>query len=409
VTFPGGANQTEAYDSAGNMTSVIGKDAQNHVITSFSYAYTQGTQDLNVRLSMTESDPLANLTTSYTYDELGNLTHVVLPSGTTIDYVIDGQNRSIGKKVNGTLVKGWLYGDQLRPIAEVDGIGNVVSRFIYGTRINVPDLMVQGNLQYRIVADHLGSVRLVINVNSGAVMQRLDYDEFGRVTGDTNPGFQPFGFAGGVYGGDTSLTRFGARDYDAQMGRWTGKDPILFEGEDINLYGYTFADPVNLVDPYGLRVYSNNFVGPIQPSDLTVSEVGNIVFNETRSLSGDIGNLYYARVCIARSIINGSNAHGVRRPQTAPASSPSPSILRNRTENAAFTSSQGAAQDAFSAFGTNAGDFLGGAEHFNFRQNSSTTPFQGHQMRLQFGPFDQSVNSPGLSKCNSCTYANVYQ
>ena len=32
-----------------------------------------------------------------------------------------------------------------------------------------------------------------------AVVQRVDYDEFGRVTSDTNPAFQPFGFAGGLY------------------------------------------------------------------------------------------------------------------------------------------------------------------------------------------------------------------
>ena len=40
----------------------------------------------------------------------------------------------------------------------------------------------------------------------------MDYDEFGRVV-LTNPGFQPFGFAGGLYDEHTELTRFGARDY----------------------------------------------------------------------------------------------------------------------------------------------------------------------------------------------------
>ena len=36
-------------------------------------------------------------------------------------------------------------------------------------------------------------------VETAAVLQRIDYDEFGRVILDTNPGFQPFGFAGGLY------------------------------------------------------------------------------------------------------------------------------------------------------------------------------------------------------------------
>ena len=42
-----------------------------------------------------------------------------------------------------------------------------------------------------------------------------------------------------------------ARDYDPETGRWTSKDPILFNGGDTNLYGYVLNDPVNLVDPSG--------------------------------------------------------------------------------------------------------------------------------------------------------------
>src|SRR5436309_3135070 len=111
--------------------------------------------------------------------------------------------------------------------------------------------MAQGTTTYRILSDHLGSVRLVVNTSTGTVAQRIDYDEFGNITSDTSPDFQPFGFAGGLYDVDTGLTRFGARDYDAQTGRFTTKDPIRFGG-GLNLYGYVMADPVNLVDPAGL-------------------------------------------------------------------------------------------------------------------------------------------------------------
>jgi RHS repeat-associated protein len=45
---------------------------------------------------------------------------------------------------------------------------------------------------------------------------------------DSNPGFQPFGFADGLYDRDTDLVRFGARDYDLETSRWTAKDPIGF-------------------------------------------------------------------------------------------------------------------------------------------------------------------------------------
>jgi RHS repeat-associated protein len=80
----------------------------------------------------------------------------------------------------------------------------------------------------------------------------MDYDEFGNVVLDTNPGFQPFGFAGGLYDRDTGLVRFGARDYDPEAGRWTARDPIGFAGGNPNLYQYVGNDPVNLTDRTGL-------------------------------------------------------------------------------------------------------------------------------------------------------------
>jgi RHS repeat-associated protein len=110
---------------------------------------------------------------------------------------------------------------------------------------------VRLGVAYRIVSDHLGSVRLVVNVADGSIAQRIDYDEFGRVTLDTNAGFQPFGFAGGLYDADTGLVRFGARDYDPETGRWTAKDPIAFAGGDPNLYAYVLNDPINLIDSSG--------------------------------------------------------------------------------------------------------------------------------------------------------------
>ena len=86
---------------------------------------------------------------------------------------------------------------------------------------------------------------------TGTIVQRLDYDAFGQILLDTNPGFQPFGFAGGLYDLNTELTRFGARDYDAEVGIWTAKDPIRFEAGDPSLYGYVFNDPINRIDPEG--------------------------------------------------------------------------------------------------------------------------------------------------------------
>ena len=74
--------------------------------------------------------------------------------------------------------------------------------------------------------------------------------------GDSAPGFQPFGFAGGLGEGATGLVRFGTRDYDPMNGRWTAKDPIRFEGELSNLYAYAGSDPINANDPAGLAPWA---------------------------------------------------------------------------------------------------------------------------------------------------------
>jgi RHS repeat-associated protein len=64
-------------------------------------------------------------------------------------------------------------------------------------------------------------VRFVVKASTGEVIQKMNHDEFGKVLEDSNPGFTPFGFAGGIYDSETKLVRFGARDYDSEIGRWT--------------------------------------------------------------------------------------------------------------------------------------------------------------------------------------------
>jgi RHS repeat-associated protein len=217
------ANGNRLSLAPGDPTPIASTDAQDRLVSyqGASYTYTANGE----LLSKTEGTDVI----SYATDTLGNLTQVGLPDGRTLTYVIDGMNRRVGKQVDTgsgpELVQGLLYRDALNPVAELDGSGAVVARFVYGTKPHVPDYMVKGGVTYRIVSDHLGSVRLVVNVADGSIAQQIDYDEFGQVTQDTNPGFQPFGFAGGLYDADTGLVRFGARDYDPAVGRWTAKDP----------------------------------------------------------------------------------------------------------------------------------------------------------------------------------------
>jgi RHS repeat-associated protein len=124
--------------------------------------------------------------------------------------------------------------------------------------------MIRNDTTYRIVVDHLGSVRLVVNSTDGTVVQRVTYDEYGRELGNTNPELQPFGYGGGLSDKDNGLTRFGFRDYDHGTARWTTKDPIGLGG-GLNRYEYAGGNPINAVDPYGWQ--------PCRPGAATIREL----------------------------------------------------------------------------------------------------------------------------------------
>ncbi|HEY2091288.1 MAG TPA: BPSL0067 family protein [Thermoanaerobaculia bacterium] len=252
-------NRTAVQTASGSITATY--DNQDRLTTYNGNSYLYGDNG-ELQKKMDSSG-----TTLYSYDPQGNLRSVTLPNGTLIEYVIDASNRRVGKKVNGTLVAGWLYSGAQRIVAETDGAGTVTKRFVYGTHSNVPEYMIWQGGTYKVVTDQLGSPRFVLEASAGTLAEAVTYDEFGVITSDTRPGFQPFGFAGGLYDADTGLTRFGARDYDAVTGRWTTRDPVGFSGSETDLYVYAEGDPVNLVDPDGLKVYPSNFVGPLQPGD----------------------------------------------------------------------------------------------------------------------------------------------
>jgi len=253
VTSNGNAIANYEYDENGNRIRFTGPggvmtgvyDARDQLRSYGGTTYTYSPNGEVIRAA-TATD-----TTWYSYNTFGSLVSVVLSSGKRVDYVLDPANRRVGRRVNGVLVQGFLYQDQLRPVAELDGSNNAVSRFVYGTRPYVPDFIIKNGVTYRIIADQAGSVRLVVNSETGLVVQRIDYDEFGRVTRNTNPAFQPFGFAGGLYDDDTKLVHFGAREYDALSGRWTSQDPGAFIG-GTNFHAYAGDDPVNFGDPSGL-------------------------------------------------------------------------------------------------------------------------------------------------------------
>jgi RHS repeat-associated protein len=131
--------------------------------------------------------------------------------------------------------------------------------------------MVRGGVTYAYVKNHLGTVKLVVNAVTGAVVQRIESDAWGNVLSDSNPGFQPFIFAGGVFDNDTRLTHFGFRDYDSSSGSWLSPEPMLQdpswvkgeaqEGFSAPIYAYARNNPLRYIDPTGLYSWIDECVG----------------------------------------------------------------------------------------------------------------------------------------------------
>jgi len=253
----GAAISNFQYDKNGNR--IKGFDGQKSFTAQFDshdrlIKFNQNTYTYNANGQLSnKTTPQGNI--GYTYDSLGNLRKVDFGSK-VIDYDIDGKDRRIAKRIAGNVVTRYVWENQLRIAAELNSSNVVQKRFIYGTGINVPDYMIYQGKKYFFVKDHRGSVNMVVDVDSGEVKQKISYTEWGEIIEDTNPGFQPFGFAGGLYDQDTKLVRFGARDYDPEIGRWLAKDPIRFNGGDSNLYGYVLNDPINFIDPKGEGAWS---------------------------------------------------------------------------------------------------------------------------------------------------------
>jgi hypothetical protein len=133
--------------------------------------------------------------------------------------------------------------------------------------------------------------------------------------------------------------------------------------------------------------------------NLSKLSIGNIVFNETRSLSGP--NIDLARISVANVVINGDQAFGTRRPLTASATVGTVPVA----EQASYSDCQSAAGSALRQQ-LSGQDPTNGATHFNLRPNDSVGPFYGFGIQTHYGPFANSYPTGDLPA--SGIYVNSY-
>jgi len=108
--------------------------------------------------------------------------------------------------------------------------------------------------------DWLGNVVMLTNA-AGAKVQTYTYDVWGKGSGFDSAGAaitpgsfaSRFLFTGREYDPETALYHYRARAYSPTLGRFLQTDPIDFDAGDVNLFRYVGNNPMNWVDPLGLR------------------------------------------------------------------------------------------------------------------------------------------------------------
>ena len=106
-----------------------------------------------------------------------------------------------------------------------------------------------GSTSAYYLTDNLQSTVGIVT-SAGAKTASYSYDPYGRTRTATGPNAasNAFRYAGGLYDSTTGATKFGARYYDPNTGRFTQPDP---SGQEQNRYSYTADEPIDRSDPTG--------------------------------------------------------------------------------------------------------------------------------------------------------------
>ncbi|WP_324282075.1 RHS repeat-associated core domain-containing protein [Cyanobacterium aponinum UTEX 3222] len=153
----------------------------------------------------------------------------------------------------------WDYLNRLVAVTDFDSSGNILQaveldmRYLHGNQVD--EVLAQENGDGNVVwllTDHLGTIRDLVD-NTGDVVNHLTYDSYGNVVSETNSAVDSrYRFTGREWDEEIELYYYRARYYSGQTGRFISVDPISFESDTYNLYGYVDNNPISNVDPSGL-------------------------------------------------------------------------------------------------------------------------------------------------------------
>ena len=243
----------------------------------------------------------ANQTVEYAYDKNGNMTKDLNKKITDIQYnMLNLPNRITFEDGNSIEYVYDANGIKLRTIHNINGVTqttNYCGNAIYEngelkTLLNEAGYYSsQDNKFHFYLKDHQGNVRVVADEN-GNVEEANDYYPFGGLfTSATD--VQPYKYNGKELDrkGGLDWYDYGARQYNATIGRWHAVDPMSEKYYSISPYVYCANNPVKYVDPDGrdwrIQTSFNQETGKIE-YNMTVNAV---LYNNSSNSSFDMTKL----------------------------------------------------------------------------------------------------------------------
>ena len=198
----------------------------------------------------------------YTYDSNGNLTKDLNKGISTITYNVLNLPNMVTFSDGSTIA--YTYGADGTKLKTVHKTGSTTTTTDYCGNVvyenGVQKLLLtdegyvtlsDGKYHYYL-KDHQGNNRVVIN-QSGTVEEANHYYPFGGVFASSG-NVQPYKYNGKEYDGKKGLNLYdyGARMYDAALGRFTTVDPSAENYFNTSLYAYCGNNPINRIDLDGL-------------------------------------------------------------------------------------------------------------------------------------------------------------